>query len=238
LRVFIQFNILQTRPSFLKKEGCKNIAGIYTYGAPRVGNDDYRNYINRVFNNKYWRFMHDHDIVPDLPPSSRFGGYSREGCMLRLKQRNNKSEYELLRIVNEQGDRKRYGNRYDGYSASDHSMTEYINRLSELIEQQPQLIEQQNPERPETEVKFSKELLKEGKILGEEPEVFALKRDILVFGRELQNPGFAISLEEVAKRFNIHDNLLNIFQDTSNNVQNLFDDEDQPDEDQPDEDQP
>lgn len=55
-----------TAASYLKQQGCNNIAGIYTFGAPRVGNADYRDYINHVFKNKYWRFMHDHDVVPGM----------------------------------------------------------------------------------------------------------------------------------------------------------------------------
>ncbi len=183
------------------------IHGIYTYGAPRIGNDDYRQYINHVFHNKYWRFMHDHDIVPDLPPTYRFGGYSREGCMLRLKKRNNQSEYELLRIVNEKGDRERYGKRYDGFSASDHSMTEYINRLSELIEQQNRL----SP-------KIRVSSLKEGKLLGENPEIFKLKKEILRYFQELiesksEPKRTTVTLEEVAGRFQINEILLNWFKE-------------------------
>lgn len=209
--------------SFLKKRGFNNIQGIYTYGAPRVGNDDYRNYINRVFKNKYWRFMNDHDVVPDLPPSYKFGGYSREGCMLRLKQRNNQSEYELLRIVNLNGERKRYGKRYDGYSASDHNITEYANRLSELIK--PQELVSESESKSEEESKSEKELknikvtfLEEGKLLGENPEVFKLKREILLFFDELiKSERTNITLEEVAKQFKINNALLDWLNVTTRN---------------------
>ncbi|MEL4896441.1 lipase family protein [Crocosphaera sp. Alani8] len=52
--------------NFLQKKGV-NISGIYTFGAPRVGNKDYRDYVNNLLKNKYWRFMHDHDVVPQIP---------------------------------------------------------------------------------------------------------------------------------------------------------------------------
>jgi predicted lipase len=67
---------------------------VYTFGAPRVGDAEYRSNINKMFTYRYWRFLHNHDIVPDVPfPGvspflSRFLliGFSREGCMLRLKR--------------------------------------------------------------------------------------------------------------------------------------------------------
>ena len=40
---------------------------IYNYGQPRVGDANYAGFVNTVIED-YWRFTHDKDIVPHLPP--------------------------------------------------------------------------------------------------------------------------------------------------------------------------
>jgi len=44
------------------------IAGIYTYGQPRVGTSGFRSFFNQRFGNKLYRFVNDDDIVPRIPP--------------------------------------------------------------------------------------------------------------------------------------------------------------------------
>lgn len=44
-----------------------NGAEIYNYGQPRIGNEHFAKYVNEKFPN-YWRFTHDKDMVPHLPP--------------------------------------------------------------------------------------------------------------------------------------------------------------------------
>jgi hypothetical protein len=114
------------------------VSGIYTFGAPRVGNEKYRDYLNARLTYKYWRFMHKSDVVPDVPlPLSRFdwlphlvvSGYSREGCMLRLTDTGD--YYEVLRRVERDGARIRLG-RYDGLTWADHSVDFYRDRLFNL----------------------------------------------------------------------------------------------------------
>lgn len=111
------------------------VSGIYTFGAPRVGNDEYRDYLNKRLTYKYWRFMHKSDLVPDVPfPLSRLKwlphlavtGYSREGCMLRLTDEGD--YYEVLRLVDRNGKRTRLGP-YHGSTWDDHSVDFYRDRL-------------------------------------------------------------------------------------------------------------
>lgn len=54
----------------LEKKGIK--VDIYNYGQPRVGDIKYAGFVNTIIND-YWRFTHNKDIVPHLPPISGFG---------------------------------------------------------------------------------------------------------------------------------------------------------------------
>lgn len=45
---------------------------IYNYGQPRVGDENYAGFVNTVIEN-YWRFTHNRDIVPHLPPTAGLG---------------------------------------------------------------------------------------------------------------------------------------------------------------------
>lgn len=45
---------------------------IYNYGQPRVGDSKYAGFVNTIISN-YWRFTHNKDIVPHVPPISVFG---------------------------------------------------------------------------------------------------------------------------------------------------------------------
>ncbi|MEZ4861427.1 MAG: lipase family protein [Caldilineaceae bacterium] len=113
-----------------------NVAGLYTFGAPRVGDSVYRDYMNRSLTYKYWRFMHKHDLVPDVPlpnlipylPFRLVTGYSREGNMLRL----NEEGYEVLRLVGPDG-KKIYSKTYNGTSVPDHAIEHYRSRLLNLV---------------------------------------------------------------------------------------------------------
>jgi len=111
---------------------------IYTFGAPRVGDAEYRRHMNKIFTYRYWRFLHNHDIVPDVPfPGvspflSRFLflGFSREGCMLRLKEDSSTEGKEVLRLIYRDGTRKIFKS-YKGITAKDHSIGAYCQRLAE-----------------------------------------------------------------------------------------------------------
>jgi hypothetical protein len=49
-------------------------AEIYNFGQPRVGEAHYAAFVNSVIPN-YWRFTHNKDIVPHLPPMDIMGYY-------------------------------------------------------------------------------------------------------------------------------------------------------------------
>lgn len=106
-----------------------------------------------------------------------------------------------MRIVNSKGEAKRYGKRYDGYNPCDHDITEYADRLLELIKQ----------ENKEFKLGIEIKPLEDDKLLGENPEVLLLKVDILKFFDQLiQNGRINITLEDVATKFNISSNILEI----------------------------
>ena len=54
----------------LEKKGIN--VEIYNYGQPRVGEQKYAGFVNTVIND-YWRFTHNKDIVPHVPPTAGFG---------------------------------------------------------------------------------------------------------------------------------------------------------------------
>jgi hypothetical protein len=54
----------------LEKQGIN--VEIYNYGQPRVGDIKYAGFVNTVINN-YWRFTHNKDVVPHVPPTSILG---------------------------------------------------------------------------------------------------------------------------------------------------------------------
>jgi predicted lipase len=116
------------------------VSGVYTFGTPRVGNRSYREYMNRKLTYKCWRFANNHDLVADVP-LPRFlphvnilaGGFSREGSMFRLTEQG----YQVLRRVQEDGRVNKYYD-YKGFSAKDHSMTTYMERIYGLVQQRYQ----------------------------------------------------------------------------------------------------
>lgn len=54
----------------LIKEGIK--LEVYNYGQPRIGDKKYASFVNNKLI-QYWRFTHNKDIVPHLPPIKDFG---------------------------------------------------------------------------------------------------------------------------------------------------------------------
>lgn len=111
---------------------------VYTFGAPRVGDDSYRQYINRKLQYRYWRFVHKQDIVPDVPlpqifrhlPSSLVSGFAREGSMYML----NDTGGEVLRRVYQDGIHKVLSH-FTGRTARDHGIQFYRDCLFKLCRQ-------------------------------------------------------------------------------------------------------
>ena len=54
----------------LEKKGIN--VEIYNYGQPRVGDQKYAGFVNTIIND-YWRFTHNKDMVPHVPPTTGFG---------------------------------------------------------------------------------------------------------------------------------------------------------------------
>ncbi|MDJ0583391.1 lipase family protein [Crocosphaera sp.] len=142
-----------------------HVSGVYTFGAPRVGNSHYRDHINDKFKYQYWRFMNDNDPVPDIPFPELIYRYSREGCMLRLNKINGDIDY--LRRIDENGERIRIpGKPYRGKftSVDDHNLGgpgSYCERLFYLVSQN-------QPNCPEMTFK---QLDDQGRIKGITPEI-------------------------------------------------------------------
>lgn len=46
----------------------QKVQGVYTYGAPRIGNTEFTNYLKSTLGEKVYRFTRGLDIVPHMPP--------------------------------------------------------------------------------------------------------------------------------------------------------------------------
>lgn len=51
----------------IEKEGIK--VEIYNFGQPRIGDENYRDFVNSIINDRLWRFTHYQDMVPHIPPT-------------------------------------------------------------------------------------------------------------------------------------------------------------------------
>ncbi|MFM7578680.1 MAG: hypothetical protein ACKO5Q_17330 [Microcystaceae cyanobacterium] len=60
---------------------------------------------------------------------NRLMGFSRDGCMLRLKENGS---YEVLREINQHGERKVLHS-YTGKNVQDHNINNYIEHLRVLV---------------------------------------------------------------------------------------------------------
>jgi triacylglycerol lipase len=62
-----------------------HLQGIYTYGSPRVGDDDFaagfRRLVNERFGIEYYRFVNDRDVVTTVPPQV---GYHNIGALKHI----------------------------------------------------------------------------------------------------------------------------------------------------------
>jgi triacylglycerol lipase len=50
--------------------GRRPVQGLYTYGQPRAGNDDFRDALGAALSGRYFRYVNDRDIVPRVPPAA------------------------------------------------------------------------------------------------------------------------------------------------------------------------
>lgn len=95
-REYPNYNVIVTGHSFgaaisqiigmeLVKEGIN--LDIYNYGQPRIGDKKYADFVNTKLKH-YWRFTHNKDIVPHLPPIEGFSYY--HSCREVFENINNK----------------------------------------------------------------------------------------------------------------------------------------------------
>ena len=108
-------------------------SGLYTFGGPRVGDDDFRNDMNRRLTYRFWRFVNRNDLVADLPLSTfplplPGTNFHRAGSILQLDG----DRYVVLRRVDSTGSWHKCDNFY-GASTRDHSTSGYRGSLRALI---------------------------------------------------------------------------------------------------------
>lgn len=58
------------------------VRGVYTYGQPMVGDDDFARFCSRRFDDRHFRHVYRQDLVPHLPPESGLS-YAHSGVELR-----------------------------------------------------------------------------------------------------------------------------------------------------------
>lgn len=64
--------------------GAANVAGIHTYGQPRLGDAMMRTFYNANYQDRLWRFVNDRDLVTRVPP-----GYEHAGRLVHFDEDGN-----------------------------------------------------------------------------------------------------------------------------------------------------
>ncbi|MDJ0662129.1 MAG: lipase family protein [Crocosphaera sp.] len=151
--------------NYLLEQGI-DVSGVYTFGAPRVGNILYRNLINERLKYQYWRFMNDNDPVPDIPFRELIYRYSREGCMLRLNKINR--DIDCLFRIDENGKRIRIPGR-QGYNGKFTSVDDHkLDGLDGYCERLFSFAAQRQPDCPQMTFE---QLDDQGRLKGVTPEI-------------------------------------------------------------------
>jgi len=115
-----------TAAARLKFEKDVMVNGLYTFGQPRVGDSDYCKACDRMFGLRYFRFVHNNDIVPRVP--MRVMGFEHTG-FFKYINKNGKFDDSLTW---EQITKDRFTGRIDNIFKSatdgltDHYMTNYL----------------------------------------------------------------------------------------------------------------
>ncbi len=63
-------------------QGTYDLTGLYTYGQPKVGFSSLKDFLNSHYANRFYRFVNDDDIVPQVPPV-----YSHAGKLIHFDAR-------------------------------------------------------------------------------------------------------------------------------------------------------
>jgi hypothetical protein len=66
--------------------GERSVDGVFTYGQPRVGDEEFRGFLNQRLGARFSRFVNDDDIVARVPPGYRHMGtlyhFDEDGSLL------------------------------------------------------------------------------------------------------------------------------------------------------------
>lgn len=142
-------------------QGSFPINGVYTYGQPAVGKQKFPSFIRENYNQKFFRFVNDDDVVPRVPPTYKHVGrlfhFNSNGKLRDTTESlefdsepddinmMTEAEFDFLRA---QLLERRAQQRANGSSESlessitegilpsirDHSIDTYIRRIAELVE--------------------------------------------------------------------------------------------------------
>ena len=119
-----------------------NVAGVYTFGQPRVGDRTFAGQLDRHTNGKVFRFINNNDIVPHVPPPFSLWNptrlYGHVGLVKYFNARgtimpNHKMVNRLLDFSVGLG-RVMVGEKFD--LISDHSMEYYISNLNAALQEE------------------------------------------------------------------------------------------------------
>jgi len=95
-------------------------SSIYNYGQPRVGNQKYAEFVNKKITN-YWRFTHNKDMVPHVPPMKEMDYY--HSCIEVFQNEKNQTQ-----ICGECED-PRCSNQYTLYETNTKDHLVYLNHV-------------------------------------------------------------------------------------------------------------
>lgn len=120
-----------------------NPSGLFTYGAPRIGNRRYVNYVRLP----YFRWVNNNDIVPRVPP--RLFGYRHAGVEVYLDRNGRVADTTgLVRARDRFWGFMRSLRRWRIDHFSDHLMGEYIAAIRGLAEEESGAADQPHPLAP------------------------------------------------------------------------------------------
>ncbi len=121
-----------------------NVAGLYTFGQPRVGDLSFTRQLNTTLANKVFRFINNNDVVPHVPPPFSIHNPTRLYAHLgTVKYFNSKgllvANYRFLSRVLDGLIGLVKGLFESGFDLiSDHSMSYYISYLTKAMEEEQQ----------------------------------------------------------------------------------------------------
>jgi triacylglycerol lipase len=114
----------------LRQERGHPVNGLYTFGQPRVGDDDFASHFNQDFGAYTYRFVNNNDVVPRVP--TRLMNYRDTGTFKYFDQYgkiNDKITWDQILL-------KRVGERIEDILGlddfKDHEMTNYLRNLEWL----------------------------------------------------------------------------------------------------------